>query len=199
MTISFTETFSSFTPSATGWQDYDLYTNKGVPTGAIAHIAIASYSSSTDVTVGVRTDGSSLNRYIKLSRVSISNGNNIFSTYVKCDSSTGKIEIYSSSTSKVNFYLLGYWEGVDYTELFTQITTSTTFAWTDSDVYTNQSIPKGSAIDVCLAHYDDVAANYIGIRTDASSLDRRLYFDSLSLTASDDSCISAEMLVKSNI
>ncbi len=85
--VHWTEMFDSFSPAGTGWQEYDIYTNKSVPKGAIALIRMGHTVTTASRTLGVRTDGSSLNRYIQLS---YSSGGNIgYTAFVKVDSSTG--------------------------------------------------------------------------------------------------------------
>ena len=170
MTITWTEAFSSFTTSGTGWNDYDIYTAKSVPKGAIALIAMTNTAQAGANTVGVRTDGSSLDRYIKLHEAE-AGGAVVATMFVKVDSSTGYIETYSSS-SGLTFYLLGYFTGIDFTEAFAQMTTSTDRTWTDYDIYTEKSVPKGSVVQCACINCFDAAYALLGVRTDGSSLVR---------------------------
>lgn len=171
MTVTWTESFSSFTPSNTGWQDYDIYTNLGVPKGAVACIMMVNTDDSSSTTIGIRTDGASINRYLAIASFGenppyYSNVN----MYVKTHETTGLIETYTSSVADTIFYLLGYWEGVDYTETIVSTTLSSS-GWNEYDAFTTASIPKGRIIDLAMAN-SNTSTMTIGARTGGSSLSR---------------------------
>lgn len=168
MAVVWTESFSSFVPAGTGWQNYDIFTNKSVPKGAIAYIVCSSVNDAADRTVGVRTDGSSLDRYINLHEAE-GGGSTNAGMYVKVDSSTGYIETYCSSTTGITFYLLGYWTGVDFTE-----------GWEGSGFTPGwNTISYGSGLASKVAAFvlynsSIGTARYAGVRAVGSSLDRRI-------------------------
>jgi hypothetical protein len=171
MTVTWTEAFSSFVPSSTGWNDYDIYTNKSVPKGAVALIAMCNAQNDAPNSVGVRTDGSSLSRSVNLHEAE--DGGAVYATmFVKVDASTGLIDTYCSTLTSCTFYLLGYFNGVDFTEAFDKITTSTDRVFTDYDIYTNKSVPKGSVIQCMFINTFDGAYALMGVRTDGSSIVR---------------------------
>jgi hypothetical protein len=174
MTITWTEAFSSFSPAGTGWQNYDIYTNKSVPKGAVAVIIIGSVNNAAARTVGLRTDGSSLVRYIKLHEGE--GGGTTCATFpVVVHATTGLIETYCSSATGITFYLIGWWTGISYTERFDTITCSyLDQAWHDYDIYTNFSIPKSSVLSVSCANYEDAAAPRMGVQTNGSAVNRWL-------------------------
>ncbi len=154
--MKWTERFDAFTPTqSTSWQDYDIYTNLSVPKGAVAVILVNSDTSISGSAsyYGVRKDGSSLERKIRLTEACV------FPVFVDAD--TGIIETMCESTTYSKFYLIGYWESANYTEAMNSLTI-TTGSWQDYDIYTNLSIPKG-AICTFLAY---------GARKDGSSLSR---------------------------
>jgi len=198
MVATWTEAFSSFTPAGTGWQNYDLFTNKSVPKGAIAYIVIASVNDAAARTVGVRTDGSALNRYVKLHE-SEAGGACTADFYVKCDASTGLIETYADNVTGITFYLLGYWTGTDFTELFATISPTTASTWQDKDIFTSNSVPKGSVCQVMCNNRVDGAATTMGVRTDGSGLSRyHVIHEAESATVETTDVTSFTMCVKSD-
>ena len=169
--MAWTEAFSSFTPAGTGWQDYDIFTNKSVPKGAIACIIATYNSTGTTTSIGVRADGSSLSRYVLMAPYAQSTGVNGVMMYVKVDSSTGLIETYASATANVTFYLVGYWTGVDFTEKFDSAMPGSASAWTDVNLNTISGVPAGQVASVLLA--DKYSSAYtMGVRINGSSVVR---------------------------
>lgn len=198
MTVTWTEAFSSFTPVGTGWQNYDIFTNKSVPKGAIAYIICASVNDAAARTIGVRTDGSAINRYTKLHEGE-AGGAVCTEMYVKVDASTGLIETYCDSTTGITFYLLGYWTGVDFTEMYTDLTSGSASTWTDSDIYTNQSVPKGRVVQIQCDNFNDGAAATVGVRTNGSGLARyRNLHEAESSTTEYTDCNAYSICVLSN-
>jgi len=172
MTAAWNEMWSSFTPAGTGWQDYNIYTALGVPKGAIAHIVMMHGDYTNPRTLGVRADGSSLNRYIKVHRsVNDDAGQVTCAMYVKVDSSTGLIETYADSTTSVTFFCSGYWTGVDFTEMMSSVTTGATAAWVDWDVGA-LGVPDGSICSVACCNHQDAGQSEMGVRTNGSALAR---------------------------
>jgi len=169
--IAYTELFTSFVPTATGWQNYDIFTNKGVPKGAIAEIVIANSNLALDAIVGVRTDGSALARYKRIHEAE-GGGVTTIEMLVKVDVTTGLIEIYCNATTGVTFYLVGYWTGVDFTETFYTDTAGVSGSWNNADWYTDYGIPKGRVVQVCLCNKNQAAATIMGARIDGSALNR---------------------------
>jgi hypothetical protein len=179
-----------------GWQNYDIYTNKAVPKSAIAHIVIASVNTTAARTVGVRTDGSALNRYVKLHEGE-AGGAVCASMYVKVDASTGYIETYCDSTTGITFYLMGYWTGVTYTELMQTLTIDTATAWTDIDL--SAYMTDGYVAEIMLCNRQDGAAVTMGVRTNSSSLERSVAIheaESASVETTD--CTTYTMCVKTD-
>lgn len=174
MTIAWTELFGSFTPGSTGWYDYDIYTGLSVPKGAIACILIRYNSTSTTQDVGVRTDGSSIDRYIRVAPYVQSTGGGRVMMYVKVDSSTGLIETYASATANVTFYCLGYWTGTDFTEKWDSAMPGSASAWTDVNLNTISGVPGGQVASIFLGN-KEAAANTMGARINGSALGTRYF------------------------
>ena len=169
--MAWTEAFSSFTPAGTGWQDYDIFTNKSVPKGAIACIIATYNSTGTTTSIGVRTNGSALNRYVLMAPYAQSTGVNGVMMYVKVNASDGLIETYASATVNVTFYLVGWWTGVDFTEKFDSAMPGSASAWTDVNLNTISGVPAGQVASVLLA--DKYSSAYtMGVRINGSSVVR---------------------------
>jgi hypothetical protein len=194
--IYFIERRSELGYSVTGsWTTINITTVAGVPPGAIAHIAIRNTTNNAAYLGGVRTYGSGLNRYVKLEEAETGYG--VYATmYVTVDASTGNIEFYSGG-SGLQFLLMGYWVGLNYTEAFADISPGSGSSWVNYDIYTNQSVPKGRVCDILLANYNEAGATSLGVRTDGSALDRRFSInESESASAEYTDCQTLEMLVK---
>jgi len=169
--MAWTEAFSTFVPAGTGWQDYDIFTNKSVPKGAIAAILCTYNSTGTTTTIGVRTNGSALNRYVLMAPYAQSTGVNAVMMYVKVNASDGLIETYASATANVTFYLVGWWTGVDFTEKFDSAMPGSASAWTDVNLNTISGVPAGQVASVLLA--DKYSSAYtMGVRINGSSVVR---------------------------
>lgn len=172
--VTWTEAFSSFSPAGTSWQDYDIYTNLSVPKGAIAAILIRYNSTGTTVDVGVRTNGSSLSRYLRIHPYVQSTGGGRHMMYVKVNASDGLIETYASTTSNVTFYLLGYWTGVDFTEKWDSAMPGSAGAWTDVNLNTVSGVPAGQVASILLGNGSTTAAYTMGARINGSALTRSI-------------------------
>ena len=158
---------ASFTTSpASQWNDYDIYTNQGVPKGAIAEIVCCNGAAGTNNTMGVRTYGSSINRYMAINEAE-AGGENCCPFLVTVDSSTGKIQLYTTETANY-FRLLGYWTNVTYTEENSAWESSSGSDWVDRQMSQANRIYTVYATEINEAQYD------CGVRTKGSSLDRRL-------------------------
>lgn len=170
---TWTEAFSNFSPAGTGWQNYDIFTNLSVPKGAIAAIEMRYTSTSTTQDIGLRTDGSSLSRYIRVAPYTYSTGGNSNNMlYVKVDSSTGLIETYASATANVTFYLVGYWTDIDFTEKWDSAMPGSASAWTDVNLNTISGVPAGQVASIFLGN-KETAANTMGARINGSANNTR--------------------------
>lgn len=94
---------------------------------------------------------------------------------VQTDATDGKIELRMGAVQAADrtfFRLIGYWEGVDYTEKAEDWWPGSTGVWTDKDLYTLFGVPKGSVCDLNVDNIYASAAYNIGVRIKGSSLAR---------------------------
>jgi hypothetical protein len=198
MSVAWTEAFSSFVPAGTGWSDYNLFSNKSVPKGAIAYVLMVNSSSTANRTIGLRTDGSSLARSILINKAT-SSGSVGIGMYVRCHPTTGLIETYADNTTGVTFYLMGWWSGADFTERMDDITdyggALEGWTWNEKDIYTGYSIPKGSVVSLLCLNLSTAGAVHLGARTSGSAIDRAYY---AAPSTSSTSCVGLTMQVKSD-
>ena len=156
------------------WSDYDLFTEKGVPKGAVAEIIFAMQEPGVENTMGIRTDGSGLNRFISLHEAE-GGGVTTCRMFVLCDASTGLIEGYHSDVSDDDsFYLVGYWENVGFTEVWAARPIGNSNIWEDRTL----STPAGQIGHILVYNGTGVSgqdvANTMGVRTNGSSLERKV-------------------------
>ena len=168
--FSHTEKFEHWNPNyASTWTDKDLYTDYGVPKGSVAEIFVANADTSAQRNVGVRADGSSLDRYI-LIHESEGGGQDGFTMCVKTDANTGKIECYNTGTTG-HFYLLGYFDSnIDYVERMDSLVAASADAWEDEILLT----PANAVVEVLVENDAGGSERYGGARANPSSLDRRV-------------------------
>ena len=175
--IAWTEDFDSFTIGASGaWTNYDIYTNKGVPKGAIAEIIVANADKGLEREAGVRKDGSGLARIVDIHE----SEDNASAAYTFCrqmvyvDASTGLIECYAEDAADITYFLTGWWTGLAWTE--TWITK--TFVkgddglWKDWTLFDTNAVPKGSVCHVIGTSNATGASDSLGVRTNGSGLTR---------------------------
>lgn len=164
-----------------GWTDYDIHTLKGIPKGAVVEIIATNALVATEDYVGVRTDGSGVDRRLLLHEAE--GGGYVTARFLATvDALTGFIEYYDSdygkkSSSIQTYYIVGYWQDIDFTETWIDLNVikADESMWVDRNIFSSDSIPKGS---VCLASLVNRAAGNkykIGVRIDGSSLERKVY------------------------
>ena len=152
------------------WGNYDIYTNKGVPKGAVAEIILSNATVGTENTIGIRTDGSALNRFVVLHEAE-GGGQTHARMFVLVDATTGLVEPYHSDVSDADyFYLVGYWENVTFTEEWLAKRPLSAGTW-----YTyNLAGYAGLVMHWSLVNNETDLANTMGIRAVGSSLERKL-------------------------
>jgi hypothetical protein len=178
----YTEKFQDITiGTANAWTDVDL-SGYGVDVNQAVEIGIANKSTSTARQAGVRTKGSSLNRYVVLHAPTTA-GWDMTGMTVKADSSK-KIQAYTASTSDVHFYLIGVWNHGDYTERFDTLTIGTTGSWTASADLSTYGVSANQVVEV-MAAKKSTTAYIAGIRATNSALERKLNLHASTSTAAD--------------
>lgn len=156
------------------WSDYDLYTNKGVPKGAVAEIIVANQEAGVEATLGIRTDGStkSLND-IQLHEAE-SGGHTHYRAFVTCHATTGYVETYADDVSDANlFHVVGYWENVTWTEIRGLYNVASSGSWQTIQKSSGDDIPADTVCHVLMVNTTETGYPDAGCRNYGSSLDRR--------------------------
>ena len=172
----YTEKIATFSIAADGaWTDYDLFTNQGVPKGAIAEIVCANKCFDFARIAGVRTDESGLNRYIDIHEAE-GGGHTTATMFVKCHATTGLIECYAEIAADVDFFLLGYFYSyVDFTESITSLG-NPGLAWADLDL-TASGVPDDAVCQILMGNEATGADFFAGVRENGSALERGVVLD----------------------
>lgn len=154
------------------WQEYDLQINRFVPVSTnldpvVAEIVIGNQSASISQSGGIRSIGSSLDRKFGL-RPATGNGFDLINMLVPV-SSDGKIEIYGSHTTFVDFRVVGYWIGAIYIETFEEFNVGADNIWTNVNLGTAYA---STVADVMISNANTIIQQSGGIRQVGSSLNR---------------------------
>ncbi len=173
---AYTQDMDSFQSDGYGgsdavWGNYDLFTNKGVPKGAVAEFILSNGTTGTENALGLRTDGSSLVRFTYLHEAE-GGGQTHCRMFVVCHATTGLIEPYHSDVSDADyFYLVGYWENVTFTELYTSCLADSSGAWDTKDLAAGYA---NLVLEIIICNNEADIANTMGVRKVGSALERKL-------------------------
>ncbi len=169
----YTETFQSWQVSSNAtWETKDLSGSPySVPPNAIVEIAMLCSATANTRSMGVRAVGSSLDRRLTL-RKAEAGGVSALVMHVQTDSAS-KIEQYGEAQSTTEFALLGYWTCGSYVEKFDTFTAGASGSWQDKSMCSYGLGPSHVA-EIVLTNNDTVAPSEAGVRTNGSSLQRRL-------------------------
>ena len=165
----YTELFDSFNPSAEGvWTSYDLATNHSIPKGAVVNM-VAFTIDQVSVNAGLRASGSSIDRQLYIGSYYSSIGWMGGRFITTCDISTGNIEYFTDDLNNITFVILGYWEGVTWSEMLdvVLIDSAEDNMWTTKAI----SVPANAVCDVALTNNANYS-RWIGVRGGGSSLNR---------------------------
>jgi hypothetical protein len=168
--FTYAELFDHWNPDyGETWTDKDLFTDYGVPKGRVVELFLANSATNRERPVGVRRDGSSLDRYLLIHEAE-SGGLDGFTTCIKTDEASGLIECYNYDDSG-HFYLLGYFDdSMDYVEGFNALSTSSYDVWEDQVLPT----PANVVAEIFVGNGRSNAERSAGVRSDSSSMDRRV-------------------------
>jgi hypothetical protein len=158
------------------WGNYDIFTAKGVPKGAVAEIILSNATAGTENTLGVRTDGSGEHRYVSLHEAE-GGGQTHCRMFVTVHATTGLIECYHSDVSDADyFYLVGYWGNVTFTEGYPYDNYSSFDAlWTDISSWIPTTVAdRVHHILAVTFNTETAAGGEAGVRANGSSLERKL-------------------------
>ncbi len=178
MTLSHTPVAASvFAASASAqWVEYDLYTNKSVPKGAVCLIIIRNNNQGATRNGGVREKGSSIDRKMPYGiHESEGGGYSTAEMLVQTDATDGKIEVYAQDNTDVDFVLIGYLEGCSFTETF-DFLGATPHVWTDLDL-SSYGVPANAVVQLLLSVRSSSSWHYVGIRENGSSVIRTIALD----------------------
>ncbi len=173
---TYVERFDSFTAGASAtWTDANLC-SYGVRPNYVGEIVMTNVDTGNGRSVGVRTNGSSVDRRFTLD-VGWAAALNFTTMFVKADSSAlSTIEVYAQDDTDVSFYLVGYWSVAPgaYTEKFSDVgSPSASTTWQDKDL-TADGVPDSGTAEFLLANEYTGGAPNLGVRTNGSSLARLL-------------------------
>ncbi|KKS83322.1 MAG: hypothetical protein UV60_C0044G0005 [Parcubacteria group bacterium GW2011_GWA2_43_11] len=180
----YVERFDTADPSTTddAWVNWDLNTY-GLTEGDVAEVLMVNNNGAADFLAGVRTDGSALNRYVRLHEPE-TGGDTIATMFVQATTSTARVETYTDDDgpgvgTDIDFVLSGYWDtmptGLTYKESWSDLggpAANTT--WTDRRL-DNVGVPPTAVAEVVFDNNNDTnGAIEIGVRGNGSSLGRVL-------------------------
>jgi len=173
----YTEMIDSFTIVADGaWTNHNITAGEAVPKSSTVEIVMTNTDSSNPLLMGVRADYSSLNRYINRCPATAEGG--MATRMLVNVSSTGLIECYAEDYDYITYYVTGYWQNVNFTELYQQIDITGDddgiAAWTDKNLNTMYGIPVNRTISVICTNDRTDGLRECGIRTDGSVIVREL-------------------------
>jgi hypothetical protein len=158
-----------------GWWDLNVNNSPySVPLGSTCQFACINNFSGVEMGYGVRTDGSSLARFIVIAE-SETQGINSYSNFVKSHATTGIVEFYEPPAGSTNneYMLLGYFDNssMDFAELWTQKTMSSDSTWEDKDL-TSDLDEDGRVVNFVLVHEDANSNTICGARRNGGVLTR---------------------------
>ncbi|RLC89059.1 MAG: hypothetical protein DRJ03_00415 [Chloroflexi bacterium] len=148
----------------------------GVPPNSVVEIALINCDSVAEHRAGVRKSGSAVDRIIDIHEAEAGGVDGIgLCTQVDAH---GKVEFFSESNGSaddpnIQFHILGYWLGVEYTELFETFVADTNETW-DNKSLTGYGVSGGQVAEVVGVNTDNGLSRDIGIRTSGSLLDRHI-------------------------
>ncbi len=178
----YVERFTTITPTvADTWTTIDLSgAPYNIPANAVVEMALINTDYGNELYAGVRHSSSTLDRRFLLHEAETTGtgveGMTTVTVHVTA-SATSAIQYYADDTTLVSFRILGYWTSGVYVERFDTVDPSTTDdAWVNWDLNTF-GLTQGDVAEMVLAVRTNNTSYYAGIRTDGSTLDRRVYIN----------------------
>lgn len=160
----YTEIFQTGTIATNNaWTELDL-SSYGVPPSAVVEVVI-SLDYATPYNIGVRSVGSSLNRYIYISDQLADK--ECITMHVTADADSC-IEAYTGRSANTKFEIVGYWSGCTYVEKFENFNISNSTQW-DGKSLTSYGVSGTTVVEIAGANTDTAAGREIGIRSSGSS------------------------------
>lgn len=104
-----------------GWSNINVTALYGIPVGSVLEVFVDISAEDGGFLVGCRTEGSTLNRIIKVSGSEYTSGTtslaNGYRTFVTVGPS-GIVQLYRGGSPQASLHILGYWTGVTFVEQF---------------------------------------------------------------------------------
>jgi len=152
-------------PTDNQWLEHDL-SQYGVPSGAVAEIAISNIGPLFPQLGGVRATSGSINRYVDIMKSEPTPGDTFVTMNVQVDAS-GRIDYFSELFIFIKFDLLGYWPGCEYVERIDTFDPVATGAW-EGYALDQYGVSDGQVVDILMTNSEDDFANNMGVRTSGS-------------------------------
>jgi len=184
----YTECVDSWQISADAtWTEQSLL-SYGVPSNAVAEIAIACLDPSYEKYGGVRATSGTLDRKIQI--VKSADGDSFATMHVQVNNS-GYIDCYAEEFVDIEFTLLGYWLGCEYEEKFETFSPTGDGSWEGYSL-SQYGVGSGDVVDITIANTETAASRTIGVRASGSS--RQLTFNMSEAEGGGNNCISQFVL-----
>jgi len=168
---AYTEKIESWNAGTTDWEDKDLFTDFGVPKGAVVEIAAANTETKATRVAGMRTNGSGLERSFILSEADAGGGEHIV-MHVQTDAN-GIIDVKASDTADITFYLLGYWDTGTYVEKMDSYDAGSDASWVDEDL-SGSGVSGGDIAEMVFTNPDTANEWEMGVEEKDSGLGRKI-------------------------
>jgi hypothetical protein len=177
---TYVDVYEDFDANSEGsWADFDL-SGFGVGAGDVAEIAMSNNNNGTEMSAGVRADGSSLDRRLDIHEGE-AGGDDFVTMHVVASGANARIEAYAEQTDGINtdvdHILVGYWSepptGLEYNERFDSLGgPSTNSTWQDRTL-SAFGVQSSGIAEILFSNIDQANSTMlIGVRTDGSSLAR---------------------------
>ena len=153
------------------WTNKNLYISDSIPKEAVCHALLTNAATGNEEIVGVRTDGSSLERKIAIHEAE-GGGINPLSMFVKTSVVDGIIEVYMEDKDTDRVIIGGYFgSDMDFTELMTSKDVSASATWEEHDL-SGDLDEDGRVTDFLLTNIGLTTWHYLGARIKGSSINR---------------------------
>lgn len=173
--IDFTETWIDLNvvkADESTWVDRDVFTSSSIPKGSVCLASLVNRAAGYEYNIGVRTDGSSLTRYVSIHEAE-GGGVNAVSMFVKSSVADGIIEIWcEDEATDCSVIIQGYFgSDMDFTELMTIDAVVGVAVWADWDL-TALLDQDGRVCDFLGLNTNTEGEFLIGVRKNGSGLNR---------------------------
>lgn len=167
---AYTEDMDTFGPGLTegSWTQYNIANLHSIPSGSVVEVIITNKDTGKEYWGGVRENGTILDRRVQLHEAE---GGGVTTCRMFTKMLGNLIQYYTQENTDIVFTIVGYWENVDFTELFSKAPFSGVGSWASV-----QLSDPNAADRVChfLLDIEDENSYTLGVRTVGSSLERKI-------------------------